>query len=125
LTDEVKKIEAPKPRTSVIKMTFHEGLREVTIDFESDEGTLTPRKIEHATRLLLKAYRERLGHQQAAIRRNEMAKAAAEQKLAEEQEAIALKARHEEERKAVELQEKVEFERLKKKFSSAPTAAKK
>ena len=69
---------APKLKVSIVEIRFNEGMRDVEVRITQDQGTMTPRKIEHATYVLMKKFREHLGQIQAAAAR---AQRAAEAKL--------------------------------------------
>jgi hypothetical protein len=70
-----KVVPAAKPKQSIVQIVFNEGMRDVEVKILQDQSTMTPRKIEHATYVLMKMFRQHLGQLQA--------KAAREQRAAE------------------------------------------
>jgi hypothetical protein len=110
MTDETKE--------SRVTLIFREGMRDVSVEFGVDKGTMSPRKIEFAGKLLLKAYRKRAGELQTAEHKKELARLAVEQKAAEAIEAEAQKKRDVQAAKDAEQAEKSEFARLQKKFGT-------
>lgn len=68
---------APKPKQSIVEIRFNEGMRDVEVKIVKDEGTMTPRKIEHSTFVLMKVFRQHLGQMQAVEARKARAAEAA------------------------------------------------
>lgn len=65
-----------KQRKSIVQITFNEGLRDVEVKIVQDQGTMTPRKIEHSTYVLMKVFRQHLGQLQAEAARKQRAEEA-------------------------------------------------
>lgn len=65
---------AAKPKQSIVTIKFNEGMRDVEVSIDKDEGTMTPRKIEHAANVLMKVFRQHLGLAQAKAAREQAAR---------------------------------------------------
>jgi hypothetical protein len=66
-------ISTAKPKQSIVQIKFNEGIRDVEVQILQDQNTMTPRKIEHATYVLMKMFRTHLGQLQAKAAREQRA----------------------------------------------------
>jgi hypothetical protein len=106
---------------SVVTLIFGPNQRDVTMEINGIKH-ITARKIEYASKLLIRNFRIRLGEEMSKTRRIEMAREAEEHKKVMSEQAEKDKQFAEANLREQEAFEKSEFERLSKKYSNAKKA---